>query len=173
MRPNLVRFHRAGAPVSAPSAARAYPHWQNAQGNDIDIVPSPLVSAMRVWLPTQPQNGIVMPINNGVSATLSGRPQGGFRPVRLVVGSPQDNSGGFGVQITNIFVGVDSCIAELGNITAAGFQATGVEMAVTFPDSASACDVGLNVTNVTGTTASIFAQFLGDFVKGGHLAQVG
>jgi hypothetical protein len=114
-----------------------------------------------------------MPIANATGCTLSGRPQGGFRPVRLIVGSPQDTSGGFGVLIGNIFVGVDSCIAELGGITAAGFQATGVEMAVTFPDSASACDVGLTVTNVTGVTASIFAQFLGDFVKGGHLAQVG
>lgn len=171
--PNLVRFHRAGAPIGAPSATRRYPHWQNAQGNDIDIVPSPVISAMRVALPLAPQGGIVMPINNGIAATLAGRPQGGFRPVRLIIGSPQDTSGGFGVLINNIFVGVDTCLAELGQLTAAMFQSTGVELALTLPDSAPACDVGVNATNATGTTASIFGQFLGDFVKGGHLAQVG
>lgn len=174
----LVRFHRAGAhragaPIRATSASRAFPNWQNAQGNDMDIVPSPVISGMRVWIGFQPQNGVSMPIVSNASAVLACRPQGGFRPVRLVIGSPQDTSGGFGVLINNIFVGVDTCLGELGSITAAGFQATGVEMAVTFPDSAPACDIGVNVTNVTGTTASIFGQILGDFIKGGHLAQVG
>jgi hypothetical protein len=171
--PNLIRFHRAGAPIASPTAQRKFPSWQNAQGNDIDIVPSPVISAMRVWLPLAPANGATNPIGNNVSMTLNGRPQGGFRPVRLVAGSPQDASGGFGVLINTIFVGVDTCLAELGALTAAAFQPTGVEVALTLPDSAPACDVGINVTNVTGVTASIFGQFLGDFVKGGHLAQVG
>lgn len=170
---SLVRFHRAGAPIHAPSAGNPHASWQNAQGNQMSVVPSPLISGMRVWLALPPQDGVVMPVPAGAGVRLAGRPQGAFRPVRLIVGSPQDSSGGFGVGISNIFVGVDSCIAELGTITAAAFQPTGVEMAVTFPDCAPACDIGCQVINNTGTTASLFAQILGDFLKGGHLAQVG
>jgi hypothetical protein len=175
MRPQLVRFqrHRAGAPIAGPSAIAKFPSWQNAQGNNISIVPSPVISAMRVWIGLQPQNGVTMPLVANGGATLACRPQGGFRPVRFIVGSPQDTSGGFGVGISNIFVGVDTCLGELGTITAASFQPTGVEMAVTFPDAAPAVDVGCTVVNQTGVTASIFAQVLGDFIKGGHLAQVG
>ncbi len=162
---------RAGAPILAASASRPYPSFQTAQGGSPAIVPNPVVSGSRVPQPLV--SSVAMPINTGTSANLSGRPQGLFRASRLVIGSPQDTTAGFGVTVSNIFIGTTTCMAELGTLSAAIFQATGVDCSVTFDDAAPAIDVGCTVGNVTGTTASIFGQFIGEFVRGGGLALAG
>jgi hypothetical protein len=159
---------RTGAPVITSSTSAPVGTFRTAQSHgDVELIEDDYQDARRVYLPLQSTTS--MPINTGVSALLSGRPQGLFRAVRLLCGSPQDTSGGFGVQVNNINVGVDSCVAEIGPLSAVGFQGTAFECGVTFPDAWTSMDCSVNVTNITGTTATIVAQMIGDFVKGGGL----
>jgi hypothetical protein len=170
--PRLPARHRAGAPVQPPDSSTPFSHFRTAQSRgDVDLIERAEMDARRVHLPLTPS--VAMPINNNLTAQMVGRPQGLFRAVRLFVGSAQDASGGFGVTVSDIFVGVDTCMAELGTLSAVAFQATTFDGAMTFPDAMTSMDVGCTVGNITGTTASIIAQMLGDFVKGGGIAMMG
>jgi hypothetical protein len=165
----LVRFHQAGAPVGIAPSPGTYPSFDTYAGNRMRVRPNPVQEGMRVPLPLVPV-GFTMPVANAAGGTLSGRPQGLYRVSRLIVGSAADTSGGFGVQVSNIVIGVDTCMAQLGPLPAANFAFNAVDCSVTFPTAPTALDCAITVTNITGTTASIGANFLGEFLKGGGIA---
>lgn len=113
----------------------------------------------------------------GVSEISDTTSQGIFRPSRLIV-AVADTSLGTSIAITAIFVGSESCLVNNNPLTAAIFQATGVDCEVTFPTADPGITIALSFSNVTavGTATgglNVLPAMLGEYIQGGGRHIVG
>jgi hypothetical protein len=103
--------------------------------------------------------------------------QGIFRPSRLIV-AVADTSLGTSIAITSIFVGSESCLVNNNPLTAAIFQATGVDCEVTFPTADPGITIALSFANVTAIASTtgglnVLPAMLGEYIQGGGRHIVG
>jgi hypothetical protein len=148
-----------------------------ANGGTPQLIPGSGGEGTRQPLPFPIANFPASTAAGGATVASNTTSQGLFRPSRLIV-AVADTSLGTSIAIDSIFVGSKSCLVNNNPLTAAIFQATGVDCEVTFPTAQPGITIALTFTNVTAVASTagglnVLPAMLGEYVDGGGRHIVG
>jgi len=169
--PFLVPRHAlAGGPILPAGPGRAHPSFALASGATPALVPDMATTGVDVPFGLPP---LSFPANAaGTSLMTSDQSQGWYRPRRLVIGSAAITAG---VTLTDIKIGVRSCLANGGNVIADGFALNAVDCGVTFFTAGPGITIKIIAVNPSAGAVVMTSTFYGAFVDGasGGTALVG